>query len=590
MKVLKATFTILFLLVLNGPLLFGQYNNVNLLAQSPDGKTVKLAWFVTKWNSEITGFDVKRKEGLQKWVKLNAEPILPEISLQKKISVVEAEPQAESMIKSKLFKLIATHKITAIDHDSYVKNFMTNDKALRDLSDMIAQDYDLALISGFAYVDHTVSRKTAYQYGVFIAGTDVMLDSVLWSYGQIPDLNTVTGITSQATKGGLGIHIMWDADLNKIKSADVAGFNIYREGIRLNSTPITSANSKDKSEFIWYDRSANCAWPIQYSISAESIFGIEGIIKSYNYNPDDHPAEYKKTAITRVASLGYYFKDGIEVQWNFPKEYERFLKGFSVEKDNMPGGYRQVSPLLDPSARVFVDKSESPVSAYIRLRVNAVFADKTIAWGREKLYFYFPVREPPPPQKLTAQSVSGDKKITVYLTWDPRMDGDTITDRYKVYVAEPLSDKFELVSDAKSVKSNKYTYVIQHGSPGLYRFCISALTRGEDESPMSDTVGVQSSSMELPQPVIEKVTVDKDIALIEWQYPDISDLRGFRLFQDKVLIASERQLKKKMFQFITSKLDEGKTYEFTLRAIAENGVLSDFSKPYPVIIRKSVQK
>ena len=45
--------------------LFAQNENVSLLVQSPDGKTVKLIWVLKNWSSEITGFDIKRKEGLE---------------------------------------------------------------------------------------------------------------------------------------------------------------------------------------------------------------------------------------------------------------------------------------------------------------------------------------------------------------------------------------------------------------------------------------------------------------------------------------------------------------------------------------------
>jgi hypothetical protein len=582
----KRSILLIITILLVCPALFGQTNtNANLLLQSADGKTVKLLWFFNHWDPNISAFDIKRKEGLQDWMKLNVEPIVPEISTQKKLSIVENDPVAESMVRSKFYKMISTKKVRLTDHAAFLQQLSKDDKALQELTNMMMRDYDLALIAGFAYVDHTVLKKDGYKYGLFIHGSDKIVDSATWNYGEIPDLNTVTNITSRpVNKSGIGIHIIWNADLNKMKMADVAGFNIYREGIRLNSTPITASNSKDPSEFIWYDRSANSTLPIQYSISAESIFGIEGIIKSYTYNPADHPDEYKKAKVTNVASLGYYFKEGIDLQWTFPKEYERFLTGFNIEKDNMPNGYQHVSSVLDASSRSYIDKSPSPTSAYIRFRVNAVYSDKTITTGTERLYYYFPVREPPQPQNLTAQSVSGDKKITVYLTWEPPMNGDTVTDYYRVYVSEPGSNKFVLVTENQPVTASKYTYIIQHGSPGVYKFAVTAFSKGKTESLMSNTVGIQSSSLELATPSISKVSIEKNIALVQWQYPEIADLKGFRLYQNNILIADETVLKKTTAQFITSRLDEGNIYSFTIRAIAENSVLSDYSQPATITI------
>ncbi len=151
-------FTVLGLL-LSTQLLFAQYDNANLLVQSPDGKTVKLLWFIKKWNSDITGFDIKRKEGLQDWVKLNSDPVLPEISAKKNLLVVESDKVEESRIKAKLYDLLATHNIRETGNKDYLQKLNSDDKAVQDLAVMIAHDYDLALMNGFAYVDHTVTKK-----------------------------------------------------------------------------------------------------------------------------------------------------------------------------------------------------------------------------------------------------------------------------------------------------------------------------------------------------------------------------------------------------------------------------------------------
>src|ERR1022692_1856838 len=109
-------YLIIFLLFsFNAKPLFAQNENVTLLVQSPDGKTVKLAWFLKNWSADITGFDIKRKEGLQEWVKLNTEPVLPCISAKKKLSVVDADKNEENAVKAKMFKLIATHKLQETD-------------------------------------------------------------------------------------------------------------------------------------------------------------------------------------------------------------------------------------------------------------------------------------------------------------------------------------------------------------------------------------------------------------------------------------------------------------------------------------------
>jgi hypothetical protein len=477
-----------------------QNSNASLLVQSPDGKTVKLVWFFKSWDNAVTGFDIKRKEGLQDWVKLNSEPILPGISAKKKLSVVESDKMKESMVKGRLLKLLASHKIVETDYNAYLQKLNSGDQALRDISNALMRDYDLALMSGFAFVDHTVVKKTSYQYGLFIQGTDQLLAKATWNYGEVPDLNVVKEITSKATTTGKGILLIWDADTARMKNGNVIGFNVYREGIRLNAIPLVSQSAIDLSAFTWFDRSVAANIPTVYSISAESVFGIEGLIKPYTYNPADHPVEYKKPEVVLINSLGFYFKDGTNVRWDFPKEYERFLKGFYVEKENMPKGYARVSALLGPSERTFTDKTSSQVSGYIRFRIVAVYNDKTDVPGIEKIYSYFPVNEPPIPQNLKAKILRGDKKDAVNLTWDPPIYGDTITDYYKVYGADPVTNKFMLLSSGEPVRDHKYTYLMDKGNPGLYKFCVSSISKNNTESSMSDTVGVQRQNADLPSP------------------------------------------------------------------------------------------
>jgi len=569
-------FLFVFLLFLSLSQLFAQNENATLLVQSPDGKTVKLAWSLKSWSSNITGFDIKRKEGLEDWVKLNSEPILPGVSSKKELSIVDANKNEENALKARLYKLLATHKLQEVDYAAFLQKLNSDNNALKDLSNSIAHDYDIALMSGFAYVDHSVSKKTGYQYGLFIQGTDKLLAKVSWNYGEIPDLNAVREITSLSKIKSNGIQVIWNADTIKMKATSIAGFNIYRQGIRLNATPIQSVSSEDPSEFTWYDKSASTSTGVQYSISAESIFGIEGIIKPYTYNPVDHPQQYKKAEVTEVTSLGYYFKDGIDVKWAFPKDFERFLKGYYVEKNNFPDGYKRVSSLIDPTTREFIDKSSSPVSGYVSFRVTALYNDRTAIAGIEKIYTYFPVREPPQPQNVTFKSVLGDKKVTIFLSWDNPMSGDTVTDYYKVYATDPSNNKLSAVTEEPGI-TNNFTYILQHGSAAVHKFCISAIGKNKTEGALSDTVSVPTPSFDLPQPILTDIATDSSRAVIRWQYPAISDLRGFRVFENDNVIATEHDLSKNTREFTTQNLERGASYAFKIMAIAENGAISEYS-------------
>ncbi len=562
----------------------GQSATTNLLAQSPDGKTVKLVWFMNSIPSDFTGFDIKRKDGIGDWVKLNTEPLLPGIALKKSLTIFEKDNTEATRIQNKLKDLIKIGKLKEYDYQSFLSKWKQSDKDIMDIIYMAGQDFDISVMCGFGYVDHTLSQKTDYEYAVFSHANDMMLASVTWNYGEIPDLNVIKEITSQAGNGKKGIKIIWAADEKKVKSNYVAGFNIYKKGIRLNESPIVSIDAAHLSDYFWNDASANAFTADQYSISAQTLFGIEGIIKSYTYEPSQHPEEYKKAVVTSVLSSGYYFKDGITINWSFPLEEEHYLKGFYVEKDNMPDGYKRVSELLSPSTRTFIDKTGSSVSSKIRMRVVALYHDRTSVSGVEMLYSYFPMIDPPKP--LNIQVVGGieHKNFVMRLKWDSIMNGDVVTKRYKVYSYNPTSRRYYVLADTLPVGTTSFTHIAESGLAADYHFFVRAVSLSGMESEPSDTVVAKSLSLELPAPTFIKNVTDGSKVYLMWVYPDVADLLGYRLYADGVLIADENILGKTVKAHIIESVEPGTTTTYSLCAITIRGITGPNSSPAVVTI------
>jgi len=576
--------TILFALALFGGAAHAQGDNANLLVQSPDGKIVKLVWFIKVVPADFSGFDIKRKDGLGEWHTLNTTPLLPGISLKKDLSPFEPDNTEATRIKERLKDMLKAGKLHEYDYTTYMAKWRNNEKDIQDVMHLSSLDFDISVITGFGFVDHSATQKTDYQYGLFIHGTDKLLDKAAWNYGEIPDLNVVREITSRSVRGKNGVQLIWNADMAKVRTSFVAGFNVYKRGIRLNDRPIVSVNARDNSEYTWNDAGANSSVSDQYSISAESLFGIEGIIKSYTYNPDDHPAEYKKTTVTQISSLGFYFKDGISIDWSFPREYERFIKGFFVEKDNMPDGYIKVSDMLSPDTRSFIDKTGSPVSGAIRMRVSVVYNDKTSVPGAERLYSYFPLIDPPKPQGTRVVMAVENKVNVARISWDPIINGDSTSHHYIVYAMVNGSNKAGVIADKIPLKQTNFSYPIPAGIGAVYKFYVVAAGRSGSNSIPGDTVAVNTPSTELPAPVISKAVAEGDKAAIQWQSAEIPDLAGFRIYDDATIVADEKVLNKASRDFVTGTLLPGTTHNYTIRAISEKGVLSAPSAVVPVVM------
>ncbi len=562
----------------------GQNATTNLLAQSPDGKTVKLVWFMNSIPSDFTGFDIKRKDGIGGWVKLNTEPLLPGISVKKSLAIFEKDNTEATRIQNKLKELIKTGRLKEYDYQSFLSKWKQSDKDIMEILYMAGQDFDISVMCGFGYVDHTLSQKTDYEYAVFSHSNDELLASVNWNYGEIPDLNIIKEITSQAGNGKKGIKVIWTADEKRVKSSYVAGFNIYKKGIRLNESPIISIDAAHLSEYAWNDLSANAFTAEQYSISAQTLFGIEGIIKSYTYEPSQHPEDYTKAVVTNVISSGYYFKDGITVNWAFPIEEEHYVKGFYVEKDNMPDGYKRVSELLPPSSRTFIDKTGSSVSSKIRMRVVTLYHDRTSVSGIEMLYSYFPMIDPPKPLNIRVIGGIEHKKFVMRLKWDSIINGDVVTKHYKVYSYNPTSRRYYVLADTLPVGTTSFTHIAESGLAADYHFFVRAVSLSGMESEPSDTVVAKSLSLDLPAPTFVKNVTDGSKIYLMWVYPDVADLLGYRLYADGVLIADENILGKTVKAHVIEGVAPGTTTTYTLCAITIRGITGPNSTPAVVAI------
>jgi hypothetical protein len=542
-----------------------------------------MIWFFKSWNPEIRSFDIKRREGMgTSWEILNKEPIIPSLSVKKNFLNVESEKAEASRIKSVMIQYLNQHKIWEMDSTTFLSRLATDNGFTSELNRMIYEDYDIALMSGLAYIDHSATKKVQYEYGLFVHGTDKMLADAKWIFGEVPDLNAVVDITSRSVPTKRGIMIHWTTDAKRLKSGYVHGFNLYRDGIRLNQDPIMISYNNDLSEFEWFDSTANSSIPAQYCIGSESLLDIEGTVKPYFYNPADHPASYVAAEVSNINSLGYYFKEGIQVSWKFPKEYEHFINGFYIEKDNIPAGFKQVCSVSDPSARDCVDRTSSPVNSYLRFRVMTLYKDRTVVQGPERVYSYFPIRNPPPPLSLKALPKISNNTYSLELTWDPPMQGDTFTNHYQVYFNDNGSSLMTLNRNYETVKGTHVQIMTRDIKTGQTKFCVSAIGANGSESQLSDTVTVNIPTLIMPVPRIDSISTRESMIKIYWSYPEIADLAGFRIYKNGISFLPENAIGANRRELVLNEQDARAGNEFTIKSFNMAGIESELSNPVKI--------
>jgi hypothetical protein len=571
---------------------YAQNETASLMGESSDGKTVKLIWFFKTWDKNTQGFDIKRKSSNgRNWTPVNSPTIVPEISVSKALSNVEPDPAEAKRLSDKLGVLVSKKNTKEISAANYANRLSTDKDALRALSFAIALDYDFALLNGFALVDRTPGTSHN-EYGLFLKKNGKTEDKPVatfdWNYGTSVDLNPGIIVNAIPTATRKMVQILWKADQSKLKNANVVGFNIYKHAggkwSKLNYGPVAV---KEKGDFTFFDSTGTATGVSAYAVSAVSMFGNEGNKVEYKYDPADHPIEYKAPELGMINSAGENFENGFLLTWTFPKEYEKFLKGFVVEKNNLPGTYKQVGELIEPQVRTINEKTFSPPATYVQFRLKAVYKDERILPGNERLYYYLPVIYAPKPQNLTGHWTKDNGKTYIDLNWQQKAKDDSLTSGYQLYALNPMDNKMYLEGSVDLITGNSFRYEVFNRQATKYKFVIAAVSKFKAVGHFSDTAYVTAPTQSLAMPVIYPYSVDSSKVILNWTYKDVPDLKGFRVYQNGNLIASENVLSKDTRKFITPDLKIGETYQFTLQAITESGIESAPSIPRSVNVYRS---
>ena len=254
--------------------------NAKLIGESMDGKTVKMMWFLKKWDTNLTGFNIKRKTLKGEWVAINSEPIIPGISIDNNIQNVENNTLELMRLKNKLNSLIVSGKIDAISNQTLVNTLIKNNDTLKAMTQSFGKDYDMALLTGFGIVDRNVSNDVV-QYGLFYIRDNHQEDAspsaiLNWKSGEITNANPIVKVNTH-TKGS-NVELFWNVTFNMMDQLHAQGFNVYRKvngsWIKINNSPIADFNNQ-RNAYTFVDVN-NKDVNAEYAVSTATMFNNEG--------------------------------------------------------------------------------------------------------------------------------------------------------------------------------------------------------------------------------------------------------------------------------------------------------------------------
>jgi len=546
---------------------------------------VRLFWTPTEsWDENLVGFNIKRKS-TDEWVKLNTAIIAPGTSDEKDISILGLSNDVVQRLAQKRSDLISAGTLKSIPTQE-LKDLMASKNNIESISIMLNSDFDIALIAGFGVIDSNIPKiNGSYSYGLFPVYNNGEASEPVevfeWKYGSLPNIAVKMEGDAKANEKRETVELIYKIDTESYKSYDILnGFNVLRkkegdeEFERLNSNPIWISLKQNKATLYYKDENADLNETYIYAIAPNTIFNTNGTPVEIKVEPPVEINESIKAPILatpeRRESTGK-----LQLKWQFEPSYEESINGFYVQLKEKDGNvFNNISPLLESNSRSFEYDLPPANDEYYHFRLIAIRKDELELWSNRKIFYNKINTIPGPPQNLQGTVEDG----MIKLNWDQPNENANKVVKYNLYTSSPNENSLLREGSLEIITTN-HNYQIYRSKSAVYKFAVSASNAEHQESVLSDTLSITVPSESLPFVNIWPVSKEGASVTLNWKYPeDISDLAGFRLYQNGEIILDQAQINSEQRTLVVSDLEPGQ-YSFELEAISVSGVTSDKSKP-----------
>ncbi len=575
------------LISLNFILLAAQNETFVLNAGSADGVRWSFLWVPRSVPANLNAFVLKRRRvNERRWVNVT-EPIPFELSATRSYSNLNLTDDQLSAMQSEINRLFISDKLKQLDNQALLASLSDPDK-LRDFQFGVGINYNIARAAGLGCDDPEVENGISYEYGLFLiinqreqsrpAATTRIMGGEKFYFNRISDFKV------KIFESKSSVQILWKADQQTLNLIAHRGFNVYRkqgaEWVKINQTFVIQRNSD--GYYSVFDSNASATEINVYSIRLVSIFNFEDSENIFRYDPNEIIESYAKPEIRNIeGNLDY--DQGIIVHYSISNDIRRHLNRFEIYRAQPPGDFEKIATINDPNATGYNDKSRLIPKEYYAYRIKAVYNDNTEILSDDVILYYLPKILPPRPKNLRATVRTQNRRTFVTLEWEKGSPDDTITQEFYVYASHPLTNEIRWVNFEESIRDTRFVYEIHLDQGATYQFCVSSLGKYMYESDLSDTITVKVSSKIMPVPIVKNWEVDSSAAIIYWDYPNISDLKGFRLYRDGMLIITENDLPADRRSFNTGPMRYFTQYKFEIEAISQDGLASNRSVPIEII-------
>lgn len=531
-------------------------------------KEVRLLWTAHGWPEQAIGFKVKRREkGNKTWISLSRQPICPEVSMDRNWSDQGLDAEQIKIYQAKLKAFLEAGEFKEVSRDDFYSQLQLVGMRIGDRLKFV-ENFDLAIVLGFGFIDSTLNAESDYEYGLFAVyegggESSEPLDTYVTIRLQKNDARIKTNL--EAEQKGTDIKLHWKSDRALHEQLGFMSYNIYRrktkadEWMRIRPPGISPRNKSEEAlSWIYLDQKSDAFQSWYFAVAPVNKFQKEYAKSVVKYEPREwRPAE--------ILSLQVENNTRIRVVWEMDREAEMLSQGYYLERSlaDTTNFVRLQSGLIPQNIRALLDDEPPP---FTELLYRVVTVDKEGAEfvsDPRKILFKDP-RAPDGLQNFRLAFFQTNGTNYVRGDWDA--DSATNIARYWTFDNARSSRNLSRNASNKVDPTNSYTWALGNEIGGRdYTFGIQPVSEEGVAGPQM-LENIYISSLKVPK--LRKpaaALMDDGNILLSWEYPKIKDMIGFRVLLNGKPIIMENDIPPDARSWIISNYPDTHEHSYTLK-------------------------
>lgn len=436
----------------------------------------------------------------------------------------------------------------------------------------------VARASGLWFSDYDIRQNEKYLYRIVLNASDSLRGSIFISPADPYELPKPANLSATfndrlaSLKWENAKFIQYTAYLIE-RSADGRNFK------RISESPLMTVSPTEISDTRYayaVDSLPDISQVYHYRVRGITPFGETGppsdVVKGKG-TPAVSQVPYIHSAISTDNAT-------IDLQWEFPSENERAIKGFDVERAARPTGKFEslTNVLLNTQRRSFTDISPGQSNYY-----------RVIAYGQDgDLYsshvYYAQLVDSIPPSPPTGLLAQVDDDGEIILTWDPNSEEDVYG--YRVYKAYHMSEELAQLTTAPLNGSSISDRVNLNTLNEHVYYSVMAIDQNQNHSSLSPVLKVSLPDKVKPQPPVTlPLKSDASGISVSWRPGGSRDVIEYKVFRRTPIDETWQQIyavvanDDSLYVFSDKTAHVGVKYVYTILSIDDAGLESEPASP-----------